>query len=882
MISFSLANFPRKPANTVGCRFVITVVPPGEDFDGVLNEVVVKPVRRLEAGYTFHVCGKEIDAAGSINAFQGDHPGQCFAFMLPGPCGEMPDKYRIATLSQLHLTRKTGPLPPKRNGPEDYHLLKVCIDAFSGELKGEGSRTVKDPELEEPIKSEAERVLRAAGLVGQSCLWRLVWPRKNMYNRITLDIMHLELEGLWTRMILAMLCRLPPTTRDQINQITASITSDFPGMRKLRKGIVTMRESTRFKRNLLFLTTFSAEEIHHFVMVSPFVLLGILDDDDYEVWMKHMDAFEAVKSEEFTVEETYKIQELQDIWREAFKEWSIDKFGKEITMKKPKPRKIPLDVNEMRQRKEKSAALCETAVSVTGGEEEPEENERHDDDDDEDDDGDDADVLQDMEETYLQHQDHEETESEEEEDDESSEEEFSDEDDLSHTAEDSEELPTDEPQSIPETTGRSEDELNQAAEEQLSDDVPASTSAKPDLKKVTMGPTLLKGGPILNFPNMFAANQWGRCLRDTGPYWVGDGCNNEGLIKVLNRNSQATNQHNTCRDVQVTEMYRLGHAIRRGEVFGNNHLRNHREDKTAYGKCKTSVRISNVDRKQVCAALAEIGVCVERPPQKWYKCRGIYFGGHRFKVDAENWAAQLDDEEDGQFFLFRGVFKLMVKKQVFSLGRIRVLEPQCLKDDLTRCRLFAHSSASHLIILDILKISRIVHCIRYPLNRKLWVWNKWWTRPIEPLPKRSDAPTQQSCESSHRMTGSSTFSIPCSGKSGSSISITRDEYESLLLDVRSLLPHSPTKQQQKIIATSQEDLDLFPPPWDLNHRDQVLLSRSYSALRQLHASLIASSAKSIPPTTVSVCTGVATPPPGRTSSLFNSTEVFLKEMCFLF
>jgi len=58
---------------------LVCIVPQGDTafFLAVLNEVVVKPIKKLEQGYMiyFKAYDQEIKCYGSVFAFIGDHPG---------------------------------------------------------------------------------------------------------------------------------------------------------------------------------------------------------------------------------------------------------------------------------------------------------------------------------------------------------------------------------------------------------------------------------------------------------------------------------------------------------------------------------------------------------------------------------------------------------------------------------------------------------------------------------------------------------------------------------------------------------------------------------------------------------------------------------------
>ena len=318
VISCTPANLSKEDYLKMKNKYVLAIVPHDANLDQALAEVVVKPIRRLEQGTRLNIRGKEIRVCGGLHQILGDHPGQCKVLQLIGIGSDYPDRFRVVHKEHLDCTHFSDNIPPLRDALRTFELLHQLVTPASGTLgKGKNSRG-KKRKLE--TASAATKELQLQGLRPEiSSLWTLVWSRSNLFRRVGLCYLHLELHGLWTRHTLYLLSMLSKETRDAINTEVIRLSQTFPRLRALRRGIVVEYKSKRSKKNVLKLRNRTAEELEHWVMISPFCLIKHISEEQFKLWMLHMNADRALWVESFTHKDAETVQLLSDLWREQWK-----------------------------------------------------------------------------------------------------------------------------------------------------------------------------------------------------------------------------------------------------------------------------------------------------------------------------------------------------------------------------------------------------------------------------------------------------------------------------------------------------------------------------------------------------------------------------------
>src|SRR5690606_12487722 len=96
------------------------------------------------------------------------------------------------------------------------------------------------------------------------------------------------------------------------------------------KKVAKITKSRNTKKDILKMSTFTAEHIRSWIAISPMILYDLIPLDHYECWMMHMEAWKMLFTYEISVDQISVLQGKWDNWRELFKKQFSKQFSNSL------------------------------------------------------------------------------------------------------------------------------------------------------------------------------------------------------------------------------------------------------------------------------------------------------------------------------------------------------------------------------------------------------------------------------------------------------------------------------------------------------------------------------------------------------------------------
>ena len=118
--------------------------------------------------------------------------------------------------------------------------------------------------------------------------------------------MHIREEGVLVRFLRFLLAK--EQCWDAVNKRVKALPK-YPTLRPLPNGIARIKKPQKLNREILKLTTGTAEEFGSFMQWSWACLYGLIADTDFHLWMRNLRIEFALHSTTFSKEHLHQLQE---------------------------------------------------------------------------------------------------------------------------------------------------------------------------------------------------------------------------------------------------------------------------------------------------------------------------------------------------------------------------------------------------------------------------------------------------------------------------------------------------------------------------------------------------------------------------------------------
>jgi hypothetical protein len=168
--------------------------------------------------------------------------------------------------------------------------------------------------------TSTKRELQEKGFTTKmSPFWELRWFAPDFFLRFGTCYLHTSLLGNWTRHTLYLCAKYGVKMCSELNQRVMHHPR-YPTLKPLIRGIVKQHGSRLLGRPILHLLTFTAEEVSSWIQISPIVLHGLVNDEDYECWMDHLEADTEVFLYPHSKTNLEQLRIKIWLWKESFKQ----------------------------------------------------------------------------------------------------------------------------------------------------------------------------------------------------------------------------------------------------------------------------------------------------------------------------------------------------------------------------------------------------------------------------------------------------------------------------------------------------------------------------------------------------------------------------------
>ena len=197
-------------------------------------------------------------------------------------------------------------------------LELACTDSYAKLRSPEEALKLLEAAQRLGVDFSKDKTLKDNGLASFSPLWQLMWFRNNYFDRFGLCYLHNELRGSWERHTLYLGAKKGVAFR---NTVDARVDK-FQKYTNLEvgPGIYIKRNNSQVNREVLCLNLFSAGQIDWWVQTSPFILHDLLEPQEFDLWMTHMELDQLLCCSSLSESDLQKLHSLITKFRRQFKE----------------------------------------------------------------------------------------------------------------------------------------------------------------------------------------------------------------------------------------------------------------------------------------------------------------------------------------------------------------------------------------------------------------------------------------------------------------------------------------------------------------------------------------------------------------------------------